>query len=114
MRCMLRENSALSPTARTLWEIQDRLCRLPVETATNIYTDVLRRREQAAAAGQARREAVHDQDSMHAFQQETRELFLRCIGGLPATPPDCLPRLMGREDHGAFTLEKILPCIECG
>jgi len=105
---MLREGAGLMPSARTLWEIQDRLCRLPVESASNVYTDVLRRREAAAAIGQQRRQLVKDGDSLQAYQQEVRRLFLDCIGGLPETPADCKPRLISREDQGMYTLEKLL------
>ena len=105
---MLREGAGLMPSARTLWEIQDRLCRLPVESASNVYTDVLRRREAAAAIGQKRRQLVKDGDSLLAYQQEVRRLFLDCIGGLPETPADCKPRLISREDQGMYTLEKLL------
>ena len=105
---MLREGAGLMPSARTLWEIQDRLCRLPVESASNVYTDVLRRREPAAAIGQQRRQLVKDGDSLQAYQQEVRRLFLDCIGGLPETSADCKPRLISREDQGMYTLEKLL------
>ena len=105
---MLRDGAGLMPSARTLWEIQDRLCRLPVESASNVYTDVLRRREAAAAIGQQRRQLVKDGDSLQAYQQEVRRLFLDCVGGLPETPADCKPRLISREDQGMYTLEKLL------
>lgn len=105
---MLREGAGLMPSARTLWEIQDRLCRLPVESASNVYTDVLRRREAAAAIGQQRRQLVKDGDSLLAYQQEVRRLFLDCVGGLPETSADCKPRLISREDQGMYTLEKLL------
>lgn len=108
MHAMLREGQALFPSARTLWEIQSRACRLPVETASNIYTDVLRRREAAAAIGEARRRAVHDAATLQAYQAEVRQLFLDCIGGLPDAPPAPLHRITGREDCGAYILEKLL------
>ena len=108
MLSMLRENQKLTPSARTLWEIQERLCRLPVETATNIYVDVLRRRELSAAIGQARREKVCSPETLKAYQQEVRQAFLRCIGGLPQTPPGLPHRITGRTDCGAYAIEKLL------
>ena len=66
MQSMLREGCQLTPSARTLWEIQTRLCRLPVESASNIYVDVLRRREQSTLIGQARRSKVCDPFSLQA------------------------------------------------
>ncbi len=105
---MLREGAGLMPSARTLWEIQDRLCRLPIESASNVYTDVLRRREAAAAIGQQRRQLVKDGDSLLAYQQKVRRLFLDCIGGLPEMPADCKSRLISREDQGMYILEKLL------
>lgn len=108
MRSVLREGGKLTPSARTLWEIQTRLCRLPVESASNIYVDVLRRREQSAALGKARRSAVNSQEALRTYQREVRSLFLDCIGGLPQTPPGCTPRLTSRVDCGAYILEKIL------
>lgn len=107
MRSLLREGGKLAPSARTLWEIQDRLCRLPVESASNIYTDVLRRREKAALIGQARRAQVKDAASLLAYQQEVRALFLDCIGGLQA-PLGQEARVTGEDDRGAYTVEKIL------
>ncbi len=104
---MLREGANLAPSARTLWEIQDRMCRLPVESASNIYVDVLRRREQTAVIGDARRAAVTDMQSLRTYQQETRRLFLDCIGGLPQTPAG-EPRITARTDCGDYTLEKLL------
>lgn len=108
MDAMLREGQTLLPSARTLWEIQARACRLPVETASNLYTDVLRRREAAAVLGEARRSAVHDAVSLQAYQAEVRRLFLDCIGGLPDAPPAPVHRITGREDCGAYILEKLL------
>ena len=107
MQSMLREGAALSPSARTLWEIQTRLHRLPVESATNIYVDVLHRREQTASVGAARLGSVYDTASLLAYQQEVRARFLDCIGGLPEQ--NSFPvRTLGCEDCGGYTLEKIL------
>lgn len=108
MDAMLREGQALTPSARTLWELQARACRLPVETATNLYTDVLRRAASAAAIGESRRSAVHDLPTLHACQEEARRLFLDCIGGLPDPPPAPIHRLTGRLDCGAYAIEKLL------
>lgn len=108
MRSMLRENQSLTPTARTLWEIQERACRLPVETASNIYTTVLRRLQDALYKSDARRAPVHDEASLALYQAEARRLFLDCLGGLPASPAGLEHRLTGSMDMGAFTLEKVL------
>ncbi len=105
---MLHEGQRLAPSARTFWEIQTRLSRLPVETASNIYTDVLRRRELTAAIGSARRAGVRDLQTLRSYQQEVRGAFLNCIGGLSSTPAECAPRLAGCEDCGAYKIEKLL------
>ena len=108
MRSLLREDGRLSPSARTLWEIQDRASHLPVESASNLYMDVLRRSEAALQAGRTRMAAVHDAASLHAYQQAVRQRFLDCIGGLPVTPPGCAPRITSQADCGAYRLEKLL------
>lgn len=107
MQSMLHEGAKMSPNARTLWEIQDRLNRLPVESASNVYTDVLRRREKCALIGEKRRSAVTDAASLLSYQQEVRGLFLECIGGLPQIPAG-EPKIVAREDKGGYTLEKLL------
>ena len=107
MRSLLHEGASMAPSARTLWEIQSRLNRLPVESASNVYVDVLRRREVCAAIGQARLTNVHDAESLKAFQQETRALFLDCIGGLPA-PAHQEARITARTEHENYILEKVL------
>ena len=108
MRSMLHEGASLSPSARVLWEIQSRLCHLPVESASNTYVDVLRRRALTAEAGVARRNAVSDLSSLRAYQQEVRSLFLGCIGGVDETPADCQPRITAREQKDGYTLEKLI------
>ena len=108
MRSLLNEGAQLRPSARTLWEIQDRLNRLPIESASNIYTDVLRRRELSAAAGIARRSAVRDLQTLRQYQQEVRGLFLSCIGGVDKTPADYAHRVAGREQKDGYTLEKLI------
>ena len=108
MRSLLNEGAQLRPSARTLWEIQDRLNRLPVESASNIYTDVLRRRALAAESGIARRCAVNDLTTLRAYQQETRSLFLSCLGGVDETPADCTPHITGREQKDGYTLERLI------
>ena len=40
MKSMLHEGASLTPDSRTLWEVQARTLRTPVETATNLYTDI--------------------------------------------------------------------------
>ena len=107
MRSMLREGVQMAPSARTLWEIQDRLCRLPVETASNIYTDVLCRREQSAQIGATRRADVTDMASLRAYQQTVRGLFLDCIGGLPE-PSRYPAEVTGALTGDGYTVEKVL------
>ena len=106
MRSMLRENENLSPTARTLWEIQERSCSLPVETATNVYMDVQSRRAEAEKHGQARREAVKDMASLRAYQAETTQLFLDCLGGVDE--PETGFSVTGTLDCGSYQIEKLL------
>lgn len=108
LRSLLREDMNLSPSARTLWEIQERMSRLPVETSTNIYTSVLRSLQDALQKSDARRAQVCDEPSLRRYQQEARSLFLDCLGGLPETSAGSASRLMGRMDCGAFILEKVL------
>ena len=81
MRSMLHENACLIPNARTLWEVQEISCRLPVEVATNLYTDVCRRIREGAVKGEARRAKVHDAQSLRAYQTEAKATFLACLGG---------------------------------
>jgi len=106
MRSMLKERASLIPSARTLWEIQDRMLSLPVETAGNLYMDVQRRREAAERAGAQRREAVKDAASLHAYQQEIRARFADCLGGIPEPEKDfCTTDLM---DCGSYRILKLL------
>lgn len=105
VRSMLREGETLRPTARTLWEIQQLAGKLPVETATNLYLDILRQLQEALGRGEGRRAAALQE--LPRCQQQTRELFLNCIGGLPE-PEGSPARLIGRESYGAFTLERVL------
>lgn len=105
---MLREGGSLTPTARTLWEIQSRALRLPVESASNIYVDTLRRREATSAIGEARRHAVTSLQALTDYQQEVRKLFLQCIGGLPECPSAPIHQVTGTSDCGTYIVEKIL------
>ena len=108
MRSMLREGFALQPTARTLWEIQEKSLRVPVETATNLYRDVRQQAEQALREGEKRRLAVRDGASLRAYQAEVRAIFLNCIGGLPEANRADQASIVGRRPCGGFTLEKVL------
>ncbi len=106
MRSMLKERASLVPSARVLWEIQDRMLSLPVETASNLYMDVQRRREAAEREGTLRREAVKDAQTLQAYRQETKRLFLRCLGGVDA--PENAHRVLGSIDCEGFVIEKLL------
>lgn len=107
MRSMLRENGILRPTARILWEIQAFASKPPVETATNLYTDVRRQAEAALRRGEERRQAVRDAEGLARYQQEIRKLFLDCIGG--PIPEEAAPaRVVGRQVYDGFILEKVL------
>lgn len=107
MRSLLRENQPLKPTARTLWEVQEKCHAFSVETATNLYVDVLRRAERALKQGEDRRRKIVDGESLRQYQAQARSLFLTCIGGLPATARTPAKEI-GRQDYENFTLEKVL------
>lgn len=108
MRSMLREQASLRPNARTLWEIQEKALHVPVETATNLYTEILSRAEEDLQAGRERRSQVRDKASLAACQQENRRIFDQCVGGLlPETAP-VLSQVTARADHPSFTVETLL------
>ena len=106
MRSMLREEARLSPTARLLWEIQEKVCSLPVETASNLYQDAQRRRAEAEQTGEKRRAAVCDESSLRDYRQAVKDRFLACLGGVPA-PHDGF-RITGTLDAGDFVIEKLI------
>lgn len=107
MRSMLRENGVLKPTARILWEIQEFASKPPVETATNLYTDIRRQAEAALLKGEERRRAVRDAEGLARYRREIREAFLDCIGG--PIPEDAAPaRVVGRQVCDGFILERVL------
>ena len=108
MRSMLREGHTLPPTARTLWEIQEKALHTPVDTAANLYLNVLKRAESALQKGEARRLKVRDKESLRAYQEEIRNAFLDCIGGLPHENRADHARIAARKACGGFTLEKLL------
>ncbi len=103
---MLHENGSLRPTARTLWEIQAKTANTPVETATNLYRDVLSRAEEALKEGENRRRAVTDMASLHEYQQACRQRFLDCIGGMPEKHPVCA-EVTGVTKHEGFSIERV-------
>ncbi len=107
MRSMLENGGTLRPNARTLWEIQEKALRPPAETASNLYTEICARAKEALRRGEARRAAVRDRETLKAYQQEVRRLFFQCIGGLPA-PCAAPARVVEKQTHGFFTLEKVL------
>ena len=127
MQSLLNEGALLRPSARTLWEIQDRLNRLPVESASNVYTDVLRRRELTAAAGIARRNAVRDLDTLRNYQPNagalpivpTLFITVACgaISGFHATQSPLMARCMNNERearvifYGSMITESIIALI---
>ncbi len=104
---MLREGGALRPTARTLWEIQAKAANTPVETAANLYRDCLRHTEEALRQGNERRHAVNSPESLRAYQQECREAFLRCIGGMPERVP-VNAKAAGITRHDGFSIERVM------
>lgn len=106
MQSMLQEGRQLQPNARTLWEIQDKAHRLPAESATALYTSILTKMHDALRMSRQRRESVHDQASLAVYQQQMREIFVQCIGGLP--DPCHTWRSLGCTQHNGFQLEKIL------
>ncbi|MBR4332891.1 MAG: prolyl oligopeptidase family serine peptidase [Clostridia bacterium] len=107
MKSMLENGGTLRPNARTLWEIQEKALHPPAETAGNLYAEICARSWEALARGAERRAAVRDEETLKAYQRETRRLFFRCIGGLP---PACTApaRVAEKQTYGFFTLEKVL------
>ena len=107
MKSMLENGGTLRPNARTLWEIQEKALHPPAETAGNLYAEICARAWEALARGAERRAAVRDEETLKAYQRETRRLFFQCIGGLP---PACTApvRVEEKQTHGFFTLEKVL------
>ena len=89
MRSMLENGGTLRPNARTLWEIQEKAMRPPAETAANLYMEICARAKEALKRGEARRAAVRDGETLKAYQQEVRRLFL------PLRPRSWTNRLMG-------------------
>lgn len=108
MRSMLHENSRLFPSARTMWEIMDKSCKLPVETATNLYTDVRDRIRDAARLSRARRARVTDVQSLRVYQDTLRAAFLSDIGGLPQPCPGAYEQCPDKLVFRFFSLEKII------
>lgn len=106
MRSLLQEGCRLKPNARTLWEIEAKALHLPAETASALYADVLDRMRKALSIGEKRRATVHDAESLHAYQQEIRRIFLSCIGGVsePLSDFQITERLKKKD----FTVEKLL------
>jgi hypothetical protein len=105
---MLHENACLTPGARTLWEVQDISCRLPVEAATNLYADISRRIRECAAKGEARRALVRDEQSLRAYQAEAKAAFLACLGGLPPAQGVTAAQTGEKRRYGSFALEKVV------
>ncbi len=108
MRSMLHENARLLPNSRTMWEIMDKSCKLPVETATNLYTDVRDRIRDAALAGRARRARVADAQSLRAYQDTVRAAFLSDIGGLPQPCSGAYDQCPEELAFPFFSLEKVI------
>jgi hypothetical protein len=105
---MLEDGGRLRPNARTLWEIQEKALTPPAEVASNLYREILSRAQAGAERGEKRRAAVRDEASLSAYQEETRRLFFRCIGGLPPANPAPAVRVTGREEYGFFSLERVV------
>ncbi len=103
MRSSLIENGRLSPTARTLWEVESACARVSVEASSNLYTDVMRKTEAAVARADARR----NDESLTEHRAYIKEAFLKCIGGLPEARGK-EARIMSVLDCGGFSVEKIL------
>lgn len=114
MRSMLREGAALTPSARTLWEIQEKAARMPAETAASLYIDIRRQAEQALRQGDARRRAVVDAASLRTYQARVTALFAQTIGGLPDGRQAAPARLVGTLHRPGFTVEKVLLCPRPG
>ena len=108
MRSMLHEQASLRPNARTLWEIQEKALHVPVETATNLYTEICARAEAGLRRGRDRRSRVLDAASLAACQRQTRQIFLDCIGGLPPRTDPVPAQITARTVYDRFTLETVL------
>lgn len=108
MRSMLHEGAALTPSARTLWEIQEKAAHMPMETATNLYTDVCRQAAQALRMGEKRRRTVRDAATLRAYQARVTSLFAETIGGLPDGRQAAPAQAMGRLRRPGFDVEKVL------
>lgn len=108
MRSILHEGAELVPAARTLWEIQRFAEHPPVETASNLYIDVLRQARNALHQGEERRFAAVGIEAFFQYRQQVRKEFLDCIGGLPANEENAPVRVVKRQTFGGFVLESIL------
>ena len=108
MRSMLEDGGTLRPNARTLWEIQEKAMHVPVETASNLYQEICARAQNGLRIGEERRAAVQNGETLKEYQNEVRRLFLSCIGGLPPENMSVPARVTEKEEHGFFSLEKVL------
>ena len=108
MRSMLSEGGKLRPNARTLWEIQAKALRPPVETASNLYTFIRARAEEAARLGEKERASVRDREGLQAYQAKLRRLLFSCLGGLPPETGARPGRVIGRTEYPEFLLERVL------
>lgn len=108
MQSMLHEDAVLKPTARTLWEVQEKVFCIPAETATNLYTDVCRRAEQALHESAARRQSIRDADDLRTYQKQIKEEFAETIGGIPTVSSPLSSLQTGQLHQAGFTVDKIL------
>ena len=104
---MMEDGGRLRPNARTLWEIQEKALTPPAEVSANLYREILSRARAGAERGERRRAAVRDGASLAAYQEETRRVFYRCIGGLPPENPAPAVRVKDRKEYGFFSLERV-------
>ena len=110
MKSMLHAGERLRPSARTLWELQQKAGRLPAETKSGLYLHALREAEKCLEVGDRRRESVRDMASLRKYQSEARGAFFDCLGFVPdlAQGAYSRARFVSRIEKDCFNIEKIL------
>ncbi len=108
MRSFLHEGQSLTPSARTLWEVQAFAQKPPVETAMELYRHILDRARPCIKRSQEAREAIQNADALSLRQAEVRQRFLLCIGGLPEIPQTVNARVTARRTYEGFNLENVI------
>ncbi len=108
MRSFLHEGQSLTPSARTLWEVQAFAQKPPVETAMELYRYILDRARPCIERSKQERAAIMDLNELKKRQATVRERFLQCIGGLPEIPQSVSAQISARRSYEGFTLENLI------